>query len=206
MSNKSTFSKIWGVVSTVLVILVVLVAVFLMGSRIMGYRVFNVISGSMEPTYSIGDLIYVKEVEPEEIKVGDPITFVMNENLVVATHRVERVEQKEGELYFYTKGDANKDSDESPVHEKNVVGVAKFSIPFLGYVSDFVQNPPGMYIAIALGVVLIVAVFLPDFIKPKKGKDDGDAKAEADPPVAEIPFEETAVKTEAVDIEDKKEE
>lgn len=184
--EKSTLSKIWGVVSTVLVVLVVLVAVFLMGSRILGFRVFNVISGSMEPTYSVGDLVYVKEVPAEEIKVGDPITFVLNEQLTVATHRVERIEQKEGELYFYTKGDANKDADKSPVHNKNVVGVVKFSIPLLGYVSDFVQNPPGMYIAIGLGVVLIIAVFLPDMIKSKREKDVKAHTAEA----VSMPFEE----------------
>ena len=163
--EKSTISKIWGVVSTVLVILVVLVAVFLMGSRILGFRVFNVISGSMEPTYSVGDLVYVKEVPAEEIKVGDPITFVLNEQLTVATHRVERIEQKEGELYFYTKGDANKDADKTPVHNKNVVGVVKFSIPLLGYVSDFVQHPPGTYITIGVGIFLILLVFLPDILK-----------------------------------------
>ena len=198
--EKSTLSKIWGVVSTVLVVLVVLVAVFLMGSRILGFRVFNVISGSMEPTYSVGDLVYVKEVPAEEIKVGDPITFVLNEQLTVATHRVERIEQKEGELYFYTKGDANKDADKSPVHNKNVVGVVKFSIPLLGYVSDFVQNPPGMYIAIGLGVVFIIAVFLPDMIKSKREKDAKAHTAEA----VSMPFEEakevTASEDKASDV------
>ncbi len=191
--NKSTISKIWSVVSTVLVILVVLVAVFLMGSRIMGYRVFTVISGSMEPTYSVGDLIYVKDVEPKDIQVGDAITYVMNENLVVSTHRVIDIEQKDGELMFYTKGDANKDADQSPVHNKNVVGVVKFSIPYLGYVSDWIQSSPGMYVAIALGVALIIAVFLPDMIRSSREKDRKKHTAEA-VPVAEIPFEETAFK------------
>ena len=46
--------KIWSVVSTILVIIIVLFALFLMGSRIMGYRVFNVTSGSMSPTYEVG--------------------------------------------------------------------------------------------------------------------------------------------------------
>lgn len=192
--EKSTISKIWGVVSTALVVLVVLVAVFLMGSRVLGFRVFNVVSGSMEPTYSVGDLVYVKEVPAEEIKVGDPITFVLNEQLTVATHRVERIEQKEGELYFYTKGDANKDADKTPVHNKNVVGVVKFSIPLLGYVSDFVQNPPGMYIAIGLGIVLIIAVFLPDMIKSRKEKDVKAHTAEA----VSMPFEETKEVTASV--------
>ena len=75
--------KIWNVVSTVLVILMVICAVFLMGSRVMGYEVYTVISGSMEPTYGVGDLLYVKDVDPDAVKVGDPITFVMNEDLVV---------------------------------------------------------------------------------------------------------------------------
>ena len=163
------FKKIWNLVSTFFVVLVVCFAVFLMGSRLLGYRVFNVISGSMEPTYSVGDLIYVKEVNPYDIKEGTAITFVLNEDLVVATHRVVEVDMEN--QYFYTKGDANDTADSAPVHFNNVIGVPQFHIPLLGYVSDFVQNPPGMYITLAVGAVLIVAVFLPDIIG-KKNKED----------------------------------
>ena len=162
--------KIWNVISTSLVVLVVCFAVFLMGSRLLGYRVFNVISGSMEPTYSVGDLIYVKQVNPYDIKEGTAITFVLNEDLVVATHRV--VEIDEENQYFYTKGDANDTVDSAPVHFNNLIGVPKFHIPLLGYVSDFIQNPPGMYITLGVGVVLIAAVFLPDIIGQIKKKED----------------------------------
>lgn len=163
--------KIWNVVSSVLVGIFVIFAVFLMGSRLVGYQVFNVISGSMEPEYSVGDLLYVKKINPNDIKVGTPITFVLNEDLVVATHRV--VEIDADNQYFYTKGDANETVDSAPVHFNNVIGVPKFSIPLLGYVSDFVQNPPGSYITIGVGAVLILAVFLPDFIG-KRGKNEQD--------------------------------
>lgn len=195
MFNK--IARIWSSVSTVLVVVVVIFALFLMGSRIIGFRVFNVVSGSMEPAYSVGDLIYVKEVDVTEIKVKDPITFVMNENLVVATHRVERIEEKDGELYFYTKGDANKDPDQSPVHYKNVIGVPIFAIPYLGYVSDYIQNPPGMYVAIAVGVLLIILVFLPDFMGKKKKEPEAEVAASAEVPVA-APVE-IAVPTEAAE-------
>ncbi len=161
--------KIWNIVSTFLVGIVVLFAVFLMGSRLVGYQVFNVISGSMEPEYSVGDLIYVKKVNTEDIKVGMPITFVLNEDLVVATHRVIEIDAEN--QHFYTKGDANEIADNDPVHFNNVIGVPQFSIPLLGYVSDFIQNPPGMYITVGVGVVLVLAVFLPDFIG-KRGKDE----------------------------------
>lgn len=178
MKISQEIKKIWNIVSTFLVVLIVLCAVFLMGSRLVGYRVFNVISGSMEPFYSVGDLIYVKEVNPYDIEVGTPITFVLNEDLVVATHRVIKVDAEN--QHFYTKGDANDTADSAPVHFNNVIGVPQFSIPLLGYVSDFIQNPPGMYITIGVGVVLIIAVFLPDMVGKKKitGEESKEKKEE----------------------------
>lgn len=168
--------KIWNIASTVLVALMVLCAVFLMGSRIVGYQCYNVISGSMEPEYSVGDLIYVKETDPDSIEVGDDITFILNEELVVATHRVVRIDAEN--RYFYTKGLSNEIEDSAPVHFNNVIGVPQFSIPLLGYASDFVQHPPGMYITIGVGVALVAAVFLPDLIGKKKREEQREEKSE----------------------------
>ena len=158
--------RIWNIISSALVVLMVLCAVFLMGSRLLGFQCYTVISGSMEPVYSVGDLIYVKKTDVNSIKVGDPITFVLNEDLDVATHRVTRVDYEN--KHFYTKGDANEIEDNAPVHFNNVIGVPRFSIAKLGYVSDFIQNPPGMYITVGVGIILILAVFLPDMIKKKE--------------------------------------
>lgn len=174
---RNTAKKIWNVTSTVLVVLVVLCAVFLMGSRLLGYRCFNIISPSMEPNYSVGDLIYVKQVDPEKIQEGDVITFVVNEDLVVGTHRVVRVDR--ANKHFYTKGDANQVEDGEPVHYNNVIGVPQFSIPKLGYVSNFIQNPPGTYISLAAGIALLAAVFLPDLLKKKKVEEEEIADSPA---------------------------
>lgn len=179
-----TLKVIWNITSTTIVILVVLSAVFLMGSRLLGYQYFTVISGSMEPEYMVGDLLYVKKVDPNEIKIGDPITFIMNEDLFVATHRVIGIDAENQR--FYTKGDANDVADGDPVHFKNVLGVPQFAIPKLGYVSDFIQNPPGTYITIGVGLLLIILVFLPDlFGKKKKAQPE-----EVDQPVANSAEEE----------------
>lgn len=174
MQIPKKVKKIWDAMTTVLVVLVVIFAIFLMGSRLMGMQVFNVISGSMEPTYSVGDLLYVKTVDPDSVKVGDPITFVLNEDLVVATHRVVWIDAEN--RHFYTKGDANETEDAAPVHFNNLVGVPVFAVPLLGYVSAYIQNPPGMYVAIGLGVVLIASVFLPDLMtkEEKKEKQEED--------------------------------
>ncbi len=168
------WKKIVNVVSTVLVVLMVLCAVFLMGSRLLGYEYFTVISGSMEPSYRVGDLLYVKKVDPATVKVGDPITFVLNEDLVVATHRVVRIDAENQR--FYTKGDANEIEDGDPVHFNNVIGVPQFAIPKLGYVSDFVQNPPGTYITVGVGILVVLLVFVPDLLA-KKNEDGSEEKA-----------------------------
>ncbi|MBR5322505.1 MAG: signal peptidase I [Clostridia bacterium] len=172
---KESLKKIWNITSTVLVVVIVLCAVFLMGSRLLGFKCYTVISGSMKPEYNVGDLLYVKDVDVNTIKVGDPITFILNEDLVVATHRVVRIDAENQR--FYTKGDANEIEDSEPVHFNNVIGVPQFSIPKLGYVSDFVQNPPGMYITIGIGIILILIVFVPDMIGKKKKEDDPESAA-----------------------------
>lgn len=176
-----TVRKILNTFSTVCVALAVMLAVLLVGARIVGLRVFTVLSGSMEPTYHTGALIYVKKVEPAEIKAGQVITFMLDEN-TVATHRVVGVVPDEDDpatLRFRTKGDANDAEDGSLVHYKNVIGTPVFTIPYLGYVADYIQHPPGMYVAISAGAILLLLVFLPDlFADDGKAKDE-PAKADA---------------------------
>ena len=120
--------------------------------------------------------IYVKKVDPQTIKVGDDITFILNEDLVIATHRVVRIDAEK--QHFYTKGLANEIEDSDPVHFNNVIGVPKFSIAKLGYVSNFIQNPPGTYITIGFGVLLILIVFLPDIISKKEKEETQDDVSE----------------------------
>lgn len=172
--------KIWSVVSTILVALTVLCALFLMGSRLCGYEVRTVLTGSMRPTYSEGDLLFIKRTDGSGVKVGDPVTFQLNEEGVVATHRVVRIDAEK--QHVYTKGDANSVEDGEPVHFKNVIGVPQFSVPLIGYFANYIQNPPGMYIALAVGAVLVILVFLPDMLNKKQAP-----APEAAPEAPEIP-------------------
>ena len=162
MSMPKWLKKVWSILSTVIVVLVVLFAVLLVGVRVFGIQVYSVISGSMEPEYPVGSLIYVKKVDPDEIKVRDVITYVLP-NDMPSTHRVVGID-KENQL-FYTKGDANNTEDGAPVHYKNLIGTPIFTIPCLGYVAHYIQHPPGMYVAVAVGTVLLILVFLPDLFK-----------------------------------------
>ena len=169
MQMPNAVKKVWNIITTVIVVLVVIFAVLLIGVRLFGVQVYSVISGSMEPEYPVGSLIYVKEVDPSEIEVDDVITYVLPSE-TPSTHRVVRIDE-ENQL-FYTKGDANETEDGVPVHFKNLIGTPVFKIPYLGYVAYYIQHPPGMYIAIAAGAILLILVFLPDLFKKEKKKDD----------------------------------
>ena len=177
-----TFKKIWKCITSVLVALVVIVALLLVGARLTGLQVFTVLSGSMEPAYHVGSLIYVKDVDPFELESGDVITFMLDEN-TVATHRIVEVvpdEEDDSVVRFRTKGDANENVDGSLVHYKNVIGSPVFTIPYLGYAVSYIQNPPGTYVAISAGAILLLLVFLPDlFDGDKKKKKDADADDDA---------------------------
>ena len=165
-----TLRKTWNIISTVLVSLVVLLALLLVGARVLGLQVFTVLSGSMEPTYHTGSLIYVKKVDPYTIQSGQVITFMLDED-TIATHRVVAVvpdEEDASVIRFRTKGDANESEDGGLVHYKNVIGTPVFTIPYLGYVASYIQHPPGMYVAIAAGAVLLMLTFLPDIFAPEE--------------------------------------
>ena len=170
--------KIWNGVSTVLVVLVVILALLLVGARCIGLQVFTVLSGSMEPTYHVGSLIYVKDTDPYALQSGDVITFMLDED-TIATHRIVEVVPDEEDptvVRFRTKGDANDVEDGSLVHYKNVVGTPVFSIPYLGYVANYIQNPPGTYIAISAGAILIMLTFLPDLFAKEEPKEESTKK------------------------------
>lgn len=169
---SKTIKKVWNWISGVLVGIAVLLAVALVGVRLVGLKPFVVLSGSMTPTYEVGSLIYVRSVDYKQLQVGDDITYMVSDDTVV-THRIIEVlvdEEDPETIRYFTQGVANDVPDGTSVHYKNIIGKPVFSIPYLGYVSNYIQNPPGMYVAIAVGAILILLVFLPDLFSDE-GKD-----------------------------------
>ena len=168
-----SIKKAWDTITTLLVVVVVALAVLLVGMRFAGFKVFTVLSGSMEPTYHTGSVIYVKEVDHTTLQAGDVITFAISEDMV-ATHRIVGVvpdDEDPSVLRYRTKGDANDSEDGTLVHYKNIVGKPVFTIPYLGYIASYIQSPPGSYVAIAGAAFLLMLTFIPDlFAKDEEEK------------------------------------
>ena len=159
--NK-TIKKIWNVFTWILILLIALLAIALAGVRIVGLKPYAVLSGSMEPTFHVGSIVYVKSINEQNINVGDPITFYLGDSSAIATHRVVEIDAESKE--FYTKGDANESADKSPVTFSKLIGKAVFSIPKLGYLSDWISHSPGKEISLIIAGVVLVFVFVPDII------------------------------------------
>ena len=160
---NTRFKKIWSWISGILVSIVVILAIVLVGVRLWGFTPYAIISPSMTPKYQVGDLVYVRSTVPENIKQGDVITFVANEDLLVVTHRVYGIDTEN--RCFITKGDANNVEDSAPVRYENVLGVVSFSLPKLGYVSMYIGTRSGRYVCIMLGCLLILILIIPEFFK-----------------------------------------
>ena len=152
-----------------MVLAVAALAFLLAGIRIVGFTPYAVLSGSMEPAFHVGSLIYVKSVDPEDIKVGDAITFRLSGEDTAATHRVIEIDREN--QCFYTKGDANETPDASPVPYSSVLGMAVFTVPKLGLFSSWLSSAQGKYAAISGVGLLLLLIILPEILfKDGKGK------------------------------------
>ncbi len=159
--------KVWDAVTTVLVAAVAIMAVLLAGGRLVGLQAFAVRSGSMEPEYPVGSLIYVQRTDRSGINPGDPITFMLNEH-TAATHRVVEIIQQDGGICYRTKGDANTSADIEPVQEENVIGKPVFMVPYLGYAASYIQTPSGRLCSCAGGAILLILIFVPELFTDRR--------------------------------------
>lgn len=122
----------------------------------MGWKPFIVLSGSMETEIKTGDIVVVKEVPIEEIKLNDIIAF--KEDGIVITHRIVEIKDENGLRKYITKGDNNNVQDSGFVLKEQIEGIYKFRIEGLGNLAMFIQTPIGMLVclSIPLGILLLI--------------------------------------------------
>lgn len=120
---------------------------------IFGYKMFIVLSGSMEEQINIGDLVIVKQVDSNFLEKGDIITFRDSGN-IVTTHRIVDIKRQNDELCFITKGDKNNVNDEEVIYSDMIEGKYQAKISNLGNVILFIQKLVG--VGIILFSILVI--------------------------------------------------
>lgn len=137
---------------------------------------YVVLSGSMEPSISTGDVIVVDGVDPASIEERDVITYLRADAETPTTHRVVGITEQGDELAFVTQGDANDEPDASPVPASQVMGQVIFTIPYIGYVIEFVNTPMGF---VALVIVPFVLLLLSEMYSMLAGRNSEATEVES---------------------------
>lgn len=178
--SKSNFNKfkmflnyVGKIISSAFLVILVLIGIFFVYYVISSRKVakdpfytpkinlYTIVSGSMEPAIKVYDVIIDYHVDsPDDIKVGDVISFVSTSSIsqgLIVTHRVQEI-IKNGDSYQYiTKGDFNAVADSSPAEFDNIIGKVVFKIPQLGRIQFFVASKMGWFLIVLLPAVGVIA-------------------------------------------------
>lgn len=152
--------KIFGWLVTAVLVIVVAGLAFIYFSP--DYDLRLVRSESMRPAVNMGDLIITGPVNGPingEVKPGTIVSYQHSKELI--THRVQSIDG----TTLATKGDAVEDTDPWPVTLSDVTGVYLFKIPYVGYVTSFMQTKFGWFLAIIIPAALLVLWLVKDILK-----------------------------------------
>lgn len=176
--------KIWNIVSKIVTIIIAIICIIIVVQKVtnnkqsfLGYRIFRVETGSMIPKYQIGDVILVKEIDPNKIKVGDDVTYLGKEGStkgILITHRVIDIEEIDGKKAFHTQGIAN-NLEDPVIYGEQINGVVQFRMFILTLICRLLNNK---YIFYFCGILpLTIYIFFRVF---KNSRDKYEKRIEKD--------------------------
>jgi signal peptidase I len=145
-----------------------------------GIKSLTVLSGSMEPTIHVGDIVVVRQISPLDARVGDVVTFrdpAARDKLI--THRVRAMSVAGGVVSFETKGDANTSVERWTIGTDGTIGLVMYRVPKLGYILFYVHGTLGRLLlvvvpALLLGGYEILRIWRPARAEAGESTETGD--------------------------------
>jgi signal peptidase len=190
-SGRLTLRRTAAVLGALLVVAAVVpFVVFAVPQTVGADHGFVILSGSMEPALSPGDVVIVSG--SASVQVGDVITFD-DGNSVPTTHRVVGVEDGQ----YVTKGDANENADSRPVAPADVLGRVVLTLPLIGYVVLWANTPLGYVSLVVVPLVLLGASELYTWSRDGDADDRPDADAVPDANTDAVPHVDSRADDEA---------
>ena len=181
--NKIQESVIYKIVKAFIYLIVILLLIVIISQKVTnnklalgGVRVFTVISGSMKGEYDIGDILIIKETEEKDLKVGDNITYLGKKNSLknlVITHKLIRIEEKDGNKYYTTKGVANEVEDPSITYEQ-IYGKVIYKTVILSFLSRIMLNKVAYYLLFfVIGIMISIEIVSSYFKEEEDEENEG---------------------------------
>mgnify|MGYP004528986455 CR=1 FL=1 len=166
--EKKIFRIVFKVIYQIIVIIcLILAAVIIMqkvtdsNRSIAGYRIFRVITGSMEPEYDVGEVVISKEVPAKDIKVGDDIVYIGRYGEYsgkIIMHSVIAIDKDEnGNYNFHAKGLHSSSVEDPQIKESQIYGVVKYKSKILTVLYKLATN---IYTVFVIILVLVLNVFI----------------------------------------------
>ena len=165
--NNKIFKIIYNTIKVCFIFIVVSYLLFIIiqrfsGNRsILGYRLFNVATGSMKGVYNVNDVIIVKDCDKKSLKVGDDIAYQgvrggLEGKLV--THRIIKKEKKSNGGYMYTtKGVASEVEDPS-IDESQILGKVVGVLPIITPLNHAIKTQAGFFLLVFIPLVLVIVL------------------------------------------------
>lgn len=169
----------WAV--TGLAVGIVLAAV---GPYALGHRSFTVMSGSMEPAVSTGDVVVVRSIAPLEANVGDVVTFTdPNDSSRLVTHRLRKARARGETVVMVTKGDANNTPERWAVQADGRIGQVQYRIPYIGHAVASVRGRGVVFFLLVIPVLLLAIYELVRLWRPQPSGGPENVKPDPRMPI-----------------------
>ncbi len=133
---------------------------------IFGYRIFAVATGSMVPDYNVNDVLAIKEVDHDELQVGDDITYLgerQDVNGKIVTHRIIDIKTIDGKKTYITKGINNITEDPS-IEDDQIYGKVMGKIPIVTEINHIIKNQYGFFFLIFIPLVTVIFLEIADTV------------------------------------------
>lgn len=155
--------KITKIVYASLIVFVIIVVAFLINNisnknkNIFGFKSYIILSDSMKPSFKAGDLIIVRKVDTDVLKVDDIISYSSRDPRTfgdVITHRIISIDPINNE--FQTQGDNSETPDEYKVSGELILGRYVLMVPLVGYFLSFLQTTTGFVLLFIAPLSLLI--------------------------------------------------
>ena len=179
---RAIFSLIKTIVTLIVIGFVTIVLVQRFSHNdisVAGYRLFTVVTESMVPKYLVGDVLLVKETDPNEINVGDDVTYMGKIGSYadkIVTHQVVNVDKTDkNNIKFITRGIAN-DVDDPEIEQSQIFGTVVTKLKIVTWLNGIINNMYGMYFLIVIPLAIIMFSEFRAFKQDDKKYYDEDDK------------------------------
>ncbi len=187
--DSKYFQIPYKIIKVMIIIVMVTYVTFIIAQRvsgnksIFGYRIFTVATGSMIPDYDINDVLAIKEVNSNDLKIGDDITYLgkkLDVNGKIVTHRIIDIKTENGVKEFITKG-VNSTAEDPAITDNQIYGKVLGKIPVVTTINHIIKNQYGFFFLIFLPLVTVVFLEIADTVteiktEKKKVEDNEDVE------------------------------